>query len=302
MVRITIAAAATALLALTGVGQAQSSFPETIPLPNGFQPEGIAIGKGTTFYVGSIPTGAVYRGDLRTGESSVLVPGASGRASIGVGVDQRNRLFVAGGPTGKGFVYSADGQLLAEYLFAPGIDPTFVNDVFVTKDAAWFTDSRRHALYRVGISPGGGLAGAAETLPVTGDFVPTAGNNLNGIEGTPNGKTLIAVQSSTGLLFTVDQQTGVAEEIDLGGATLPNGDGLLLHGRALYVVQNRLNQIAVVRLAPDFASGVVTGVLTDPDFDVPTTIDRHGQQLYVVNARFGIPPDPANEYDVVKVG
>src|SRR4029453_5351694 len=91
---------------------AKGSFPETIPLPNGFQPEGIAIGKGTTFYVGSIPTGAAYRGDPRTGESRVLVPGASGRASIGVGVDQRNRLFVAGGPTGKGFVYSADGQLL----------------------------------------------------------------------------------------------------------------------------------------------------------------------------------------------
>ena len=35
-----------------------AQFPESIPLPNGFQPEGIASGPGTTFYVGSIPTGA----------------------------------------------------------------------------------------------------------------------------------------------------------------------------------------------------------------------------------------------------
>ena len=55
---------------------AKGSFPETIPLPNGFQPEGIAIGKGDTFYVGSIPTGAVYAGSLRTGTGNVLVPAA----------------------------------------------------------------------------------------------------------------------------------------------------------------------------------------------------------------------------------
>ena len=82
---------------------AAKPYPETIPLPNGWQPEGIAIGKGTTFYVGSIPTGAIFRGDLRTGKGSTLVSGASGRAAVGVAHD-RGRLFVAGGPTGKGFV------------------------------------------------------------------------------------------------------------------------------------------------------------------------------------------------------
>jgi hypothetical protein len=32
--------------------------PTKIPLPDGFQPEGIDIGPGGFFYVGSIPTGA----------------------------------------------------------------------------------------------------------------------------------------------------------------------------------------------------------------------------------------------------
>jgi len=44
------------------------AFPEIIPLPNGFAPEGIATGTGTTFYVGSLATGQIYRGDLRTGD------------------------------------------------------------------------------------------------------------------------------------------------------------------------------------------------------------------------------------------
>ena len=56
----------TLMLTLSGV--AAKPFPKTLPLPDGFQPEGIEIGPGTTFYVGSIPTGAIYRGDLRTGE------------------------------------------------------------------------------------------------------------------------------------------------------------------------------------------------------------------------------------------
>ncbi|MCA1682047.1 MAG: superoxide dismutase, partial [Acidimicrobiales bacterium] len=51
-------------------------FPDRIALPPGFQPEGIDVGRGTTFYMGTIPTGAVYAGDLRTGVGDVLVPEA----------------------------------------------------------------------------------------------------------------------------------------------------------------------------------------------------------------------------------
>jgi hypothetical protein len=70
--------------------------PDHINLRNGWQPEGIAVGKGNTFYVGSIPTGRVWRGNLRNGQGSVLVP-ERGRQAVGVAVDERNRLFVAGG-------------------------------------------------------------------------------------------------------------------------------------------------------------------------------------------------------------
>jgi sugar lactone lactonase YvrE len=302
MRRLILVAVAAAVLSLPAVTAAETPFPQRIQLPNGFQPEGIAIGRGTTFYVGSIPTGAVYRGDLRTGKGKVLVPSAPNRAAIGVAVDQRNRLFVAGGPTGMAFVYdAADGSLLRSYQLASGPGATFVNDVVVTGDAAWFTDSFRHVLYRIAIAPNGTIAPAASAVPLTGDYQPAPGFNLNGIDATPDGGTLVVVQSATGKLFTVDPATGATHLIDLGGTLLPNGDGLLLHGRTLYVVQNSMNRIAVVRLAPGLGSGVVTGYLTDPDFDVPTTIDRFGDRLYAVNARFSTPPTQTTEYSVVQV-
>ena len=113
---------------------------------------------------------------------------------------------------------------------------------------------------------------------------------------------LITVQGNTGKLFTIDPRTGVTDEIDLGGASLANGDGLLLKGRTLFVVQNRLNKIAVVRLSKDLKSGRVVRELTNPAFDVPTTLAQSHKGLYTVNARFGIPPSPDNRYDVVRVG
>lgn len=274
---------------------AKGGWPETIPLPNGFRPEGIAIGKEHTFYVGSIPTGAIFRGDLKTGTGATFIPGQTGRAAIGVEYDH-GRLFVAGGPTGKGFVYSAEtGALLNEsQLAALPIDaanPTFVNDVTLARGGAYFTDSARPFLYRLNRQ---GVTG----LPLTGDISYTTGNNANGIEPTRNGKWLIVVQSNLGKLFKVDPRTGVAREITLDQPVV-NGDGLLLDGRLLYVVQNRDNKVAVVRLDHSLSSGRVLTHLTDPRFDVPSTIDEFGNRLYAVNARFTTPPTPTTPYSVV---
>jgi sugar lactone lactonase YvrE len=282
------------------------TFPDTIRLPDGWQPEGIAAGRGASLYVGSIPTGAVWKADARTGRGAVLVEGQTGRSAIGIKVDPRSRLFVSGGATGKAFVYDArTGADLAGYqLAAPGA-ATFVNDVVVTSRAAWFTDSSAAQLYALPLGRHGGLPDQDEvrTLPLTGDFVlGTPGPNLNGIVAADDGRVLLAVQSNSGKLFKINPRTGVTREVDLGGATLVNGDGVLLAGRVLFVVQNQLNQIAVVKLSRSLTHGRVVATITDPDFDVPTTIAFQAGHLYAVNARFGTTdPQPAR-YDVVKVG
>jgi sugar lactone lactonase YvrE len=299
MRRIALIAAALAVAA--PVALAKGSFPETIPLPNGWQPEGIAIGKGKTFYVGSIPTGSIYRGDLRTGQGAPFIS-VTGRAATGLKYDH-GRLFVSGAGQGKGFVYDTkSGALLRELQLANSPGATFVNDVVVTRNAAYFTDSNRPVVYKVPVS--NHTIGDPQILQLTGDFqfqAPPA-LNFNGIEATPNGRTLIAVQTATGKLFTIDPNSGVTNEIELGGGSVPNGDGILLAGRTLYVVQNRLNQIAVIRLARDLSSGQIVRTITDSDFDVPTTIARHGKRLYAVNARFGtVTPGPTATYNVVQV-
>jgi sugar lactone lactonase YvrE len=112
---------------------------------------------------------------------------------------------------------------------------------------------------------------------------------------------LLAVQTATGKLFTINPSSGATKAVDLGGVALTNGDGVLLHGKTLYVVQNTDNKIAVVKLASDLASGTVTRTITDSDFDVPTTIDRFGRWLYAVNARFGTATGADAKYDVVQV-
>ena len=301
LLRTSIVAALSAL-ALTAPAHAQP-FPEEISLPTGFQPEGIASGRGSTFFVGSIPTGAVFRGDLRTGDGDVIVPGQEGRSSIGIKVDGKDRLFVAGGDTGRAFVYDATtGAPLADYLLTSS-QPTFVNDVVLTKDAAWFTDSFRAVLYRVPFGAGGSLPEASDVseLPLTGDFELQEGFNLNGIDATADGGTLLVVQSNTGLLFSVDPGSGVTDQLELVGGDVSFGDGILLQGTTLFVVQNQLNRIAVIDLEPSFMAGTVVDSLTDPDLDVPTTIARWANLLWAVNARFGIEDPEAAAYSVAQV-
>jgi sugar lactone lactonase YvrE len=281
-------------------------FPAVIPLPAGWSPEGIATGKGTSFYVGSLATGSVYKGDLRTGKGKPVVT-QSGRMAVGLKVDNRNRIFVAGGSTGQAYVYGANGTELKAYeLTAPSADPntptTFINDVALTRAAAWFTNSMVSDLYRVDIAGGGALATSAVKVTLSGDYAPAAGFNINGIAATPNGKWLVIVQTATGKLYRVDPATGATKLIALaGGATVPNGDGILLAGKTLYVVQNQMNKIAVVKLSADLLSGEITSTITDPDLDWPTTVARFGNSLYAVNARFGTAAGPSVAYDVVKL-
>jgi DNA-binding beta-propeller fold protein YncE len=177
-------------------------FPETIPVPAGSDPEGIATGKGTTFYVGSREDGSVYSGSLRTGEGAILVPAQEGREAYGLKA-RGGKLYVAGGPTGFIYVYDArTGENVdAERLFmAP--QTGFINDVTVTRTKAYFTDSQNPVLYVYDRS-----TGTTSTLPLGGEYVHQPGFNANGIAATPNGKRLIIVQSNTGRLFTVNPTT-----------------------------------------------------------------------------------------------
>ena len=300
---------------------ARAAFPDVIPLPNGFQPEGLAIGPGTTFYVGSLLTGAILRGDLRSGELESLV--AADGSAAGMEYDARsNLLWVANGGSGSATAYDAEtGEIVQHYALGGGL----INDPAITRDAVYFTDTFAPVLFVVPLGKGGAAPepSSAFALPLSGDYEPATAPlpgfpailDANGLVATPNGKWLVLVNSTTGLLYRVEPSSGHATLIEVDGAgPLVTADGLVLRGHRLYVLQNFLNQISVVELSPDLLSGEVIDVITNADLedvqlDIPASAEFFGNALYVLNANFDdadpFVPDldalPGIPFEVVRV-
>jgi hypothetical protein len=280
-------------------------FPARIDLPDGFLPEGIESGPGTSFFVGSLLDGSILRGDLRTGSTAVLAAGAPGRASAGIAYEPgRDRIWVAGGGpqlvgSGDVRVYDASsGALLATYQ-PPGVG--LLNDVAVTRDAVYVTDSGFPQLVVIRLARDGTLPSpsAATILPVGGDMLQAPGINLNGIVAVHG--VLLVANSTTGRLFRVDPATGSADELDLDGANLSYPDGLELLGDTLYVVRPFDNRVTVISLGARLTGGVVLGQLTDPSLDIPSTATVASGRLWAVNLRFTTPLTPTTPYWITQL-
>ena len=277
-----------------------------IVLPGASSAEGIAKGRGATFYAGDLFAGDIFRGDLRRGTAELFIDAPDGGMAVGMSVDRRHGLlFVAGGFTGHAYVYDLrSGATVATYQLAPPSEPdlpptTVVNDVTLTGEGAWFTDSRQPRLYFVPVGREGDL-GDFRALELTGPAADTSDEfNLNGIVAAGHEGRLIVAHSGNGELCTVDPATG--DSAVLAGVSVPAVDGLVLDGRDLWAVQNG-NQVTQVRLSRDLSSGVVREVITDDRFATPATAIRYHGHLAVVNAHFdtGIPPT-ADQYEVVLV-
>ncbi len=286
-----------------GAERAPGAHPQAaIALPPGFQPEGIEA-RGARFFAGSRATGAIVTGDVGTGVVRDLVPAQPDAPSaLGLRLDRRGRLFVSGGATGTVSVYDArTGALLDRQR--PASDPAFLNDVAILRDKAVFTDSAQQRLVVVPLGKDGAI-GDAEVVPITGSLAYDADPatlEANGIVAARDGRSVIVVNSRTGGLHRVDPETGASVEIPVEGGPLVNGDGLLRRGKLLLAVQNRLNRVAVLRLSRNDAAATVRTTISDPDFDVPTTLAIAKGRLYTVNARFTTPPAPDTPYAVVRV-
>ncbi|WP_027497715.1 hypothetical protein [Rhodococcus sp. JG-3] len=288
-----------------------SSGPSNVGVYNlpgtGVFPEGITAADDT-FYVTSTSDGAVFRGTVGSPDVSVFLPGgADGRTgAAGIDVtdddDRPDYLVIAGGATGKVWVYDANsGDLVATFTNGLGTDATFLNDVAIADNGdAFVTDSRSPALYRI---PFDQIVAGTQDAPlepfVSFDgtpFVYGDGFNANGIVENDNETALIVVQSSTGNLYRIDKTSKEVTQVDLGGATLMNGDGMEMDDDTLYVVRNRDGLISKVDLDDDGRRGSVTGEITDPSFAYPTTVAAVDDRLLVVNSQFdkrgGEPVEP----------
>jgi streptogramin lyase len=276
------AAALSAGLLAAPAAAAPPSGVEQVDLVTGSQPEGIATGPAGTFFAGSRTDGAIYSGDVRTGELTQVVAGSAESVAVGLVYDDRSGLlWVAGGRAGTVTAYLGGTPVYSERIIGAG----FLNDVVVTEDAVYVTDSFRASLVVVRLDADGLPLGEPSPLQLTGEYVQPAGFGANGIRELPTGDLVVV---SGGVLYAVDPITGVADVIEVRGRQLTAGDGLVLDGSTLYVVNGYGgNEVAVLRLSADATSAQAVGVIRSAELDRPTTGALVDGSLYVVNGRFG---------------
>lgn len=320
---------------------AQQNWPDAIAIPIGFEGEGIELGKGHEFFLGAnslsslfgeaffgIPhplselAGAIYKGNLRTGEGAILSP-PTGKSVSGLSYDPRtDYLYAATGFggfvngsftfTGQGVtVYDASsGDVIMEIGFGDGTGIA-INDCLVTRTAVYCTDSFNPNLYKLVLEKGGRLPSipVVEVIPMSG-FEMVPGFNANGLAGDYDGKQLVIVNISTGVLYRVDTASGEASPIEIEGAEqlFVDGDGLYFHGQTLYIMQNFSDKIAVVQLSRDLSRGeFIKNIPGEGEFNplnVATTIIGFGNSLYAINTNifdriFGNPAEVQS--DVVRL-
>jgi sugar lactone lactonase YvrE len=294
------AALAVHAAAQPGPGQAAPIERYDLPADVTF-PEGIAYDPATgSIYTASALTGTLARVNATTktaeivAPAGVLVPGGMATtfpAVLGMKLDDRNRLWIAGGRSGRFLVADAKTGKVLKQLDVPDPARSLVNDVALIGTTGYFTDTRVPTLWR--IEAKGDEIGPVEPWL---DFSGTPlqyyeGANLNGITATPDGQSLIVVQMGKGLLYRIDVKTKAVTPIDTGGADLTGADGLVLDGQTLYVVRQTAVEIAAVQLSNDLAKGTVTARLKDPLLAWPATAVKVGDRLLVVNTQFNVRND-----------
>ena len=302
------------------VSAGDKPFPTRVVTLPGSSSEGFAIGKGPTAY-NSSPDGSLYKVDLRSGEGEVLIDiqDPLDCQKLGMRVDDRtNYLFVAGCFYGNALVLDTDnGATIMEYQLNTSGEFGIVNDLTITNDAVYFTDSFRPVLYRLPLSSNGELPldpGAATEIPLPDEFLNTdpfccAGN---GIVSTPDDKTLIIGHSNLARLYRVDTATGDVEQIAVDGPLTGFLDGIAMQNKTLYIMTPydfpgppvSIDRIQVVELDKDYLSGTLVDEITDPDnLDGVASGAIFGNSLYVNNARYAtpFPPEPDTPFWVTKL-
>lgn len=280
-------------------------LPETIALPDGFRPEGITSSR-RRIYVGSVAGNGIYTADVRTGEGEILVPATAGQSLRGLLVDKRSDLLWAVGSEGTtGVVYAYDlddGDVVRRYEVAGA---GFLNDLVITDDAVWVTDSAVNVLTRISLGRRGRPGDEVRSIPLGGDFpvLPAGSFGANGIRELDE-DTLVVNNSTTGGLFAVDKETGVATPIPVSGVTLTGGDGLVLRGSLLLDVRGSggavVDVLKVRRRSGRYTAEWLYG-LTSPGLDVPSTATIVGSAVYAVNARFGVADPDTATYTVTRL-
>jgi Cu-Zn family superoxide dismutase len=201
-------------------------------------------------------------------------------------LDTAARLWVAGGRTGRAAVVDARSGKVLKRFETTTPAASLINDVALVGTAAFFTDTFTPTLWRV-TTRGDQIGELEPWLAFAGTPLQYAeGPNLNGILATPDGRHLVVIQMNKGLLFRIDIADKRVSAIDVGGAPLSGGDGLVLDGTTLYVVRQTEEEIVTLELSADLGTGRVRNRFKNPALAWPATAAKAGNRLLVVNSQF----------------
>jgi sugar lactone lactonase YvrE len=299
---LVLTAATFAVLVVTGPANAATSNHDTkgaqtitVNGSNAF-PESVATDKHYV-YTTSIGDGTVYRGRLGAKTLYPFLPGGQDDRTQATGVKVTgDRLLVAGGFTGRYFIYTTAGTLISSYTVPDPAATTLVNDSAVAPNGdVYITDSFRAVVYRIPAAEVHARpTGAPRTLAVAYDLPDyvSGQSNGNGIVATPDGKFLIIGYYYSGALYQLTLATGDVSTI--AAPALPSADGMALRGNTLYIARAENNTIVTAQLSRDRTRVAAVRERTYPGADTVTGVAVSGDRLLTTNSQmdtflFGAP-------------
>jgi hypothetical protein len=119
-----------------------------------------------------------------------------------------------------------------------------------------------------------------------------AGFNVNGIVAKGSSK-LVVVDSNSGKLYRIklgDEGDSIESVVEITGATVPGGDGLLLDRGKLVAVQGNPAQLSFLKLKRGAREATLKRTQTSDKLGRPSTVDAAKRYYLVVNANFGSGP------------
>jgi sugar lactone lactonase YvrE len=258
--------------------------------------EGVTV-DGDTYYVTGAGSGRIYRGDVDEPETVAEEFIDTGFGGLG-GIKVVGERLIVARFFGVSLFDRQTGALVATWSGASG---THTNDVAIAPNGdAYITDSERPVLYRIPAAELRDPSAVEQDLPVFlewqdppySDYVPGY-IEANGIVATPDGKFVLVVHFSDGILFRVRLADKRVTQVDLDGYRLIAGDGMIItDDRVLYVVRPFGSLVAKFRVNSRYERGRLVSETTDPSFQTPTTAAIAGDRLLVVNSQFGGPGEP----------
>ena len=195
----------------------------TVP-GNGTFPEGIARQPNSPyFYVGSATTGDIYRGSVYEKNLVRFLTGSTYGLlnAVGMKVDCKDRLYIAGGPTGILFVFDlSTKKLLHRFSNGFGYNETLLNDLDIDEAGnVYVTDTFLPTLFRVTASE---VDKSTVDLPLEKwtDLTGTMGPGGNGIVVTEDQKNLLVADVYAGEIWRVVISSRKVDKVDFGGVVV----------------------------------------------------------------------------------